>query len=128
MTNDILVVDDSAVMRAMLIRVLRLSGLPIGTVHEAGDGVQALALLAAHSVDLALLDINMPVMNGDELLDRIRADAGMARLPVIIVSTERSDARIESFARRGAAFITKPFTPEQIRAAAVRAVEGVAHA
>ena len=127
MANDILVVDDSAVMRAMLIRVLRLSGLSIGSVYEAADGVQALTCLAGHDVDLALLDINMPVMNGDELLDRIRADARTARLPVIVVSTERSDTRIESFERRGAVFINKPFTPEQIRAAAVRATNGVAH-
>ena len=125
--HDVLVVDDSAVMRAMLIRVLRVSGLPIGTVYEAGDGQSALALLAAHPVDLALVDINMPVMTGDELLDRIRADERTRRLPVVIVSTERSDTRIESFERRGAAYIHKPFTPEQIRAAASRAMGDVAH-
>lgn len=128
MTHDILVVDDSAVMRAMLIRVLHLSGLEIGTVYQAGDGRQALDVLGAHGVDLALLDINMPVMDGDELLDHIRADERTRRLAVVVVSTERSDARIESIERRGAAFIHKPFTPEQIRAAAARAMEGVVHA
>ena len=128
MPHDVLVVDDSAVMRAMLIRVLKLSGLPIGTVHQAGDGQSALAVLAAHTVDLALIDINMPVMNGDELLDRIRADERTQRLAVVVVSTERSDTRIESFERRGAAYIHKPFTPEEIRAAASKAMGEVTHA
>jgi two-component system, chemotaxis family, chemotaxis protein CheY len=126
-TYDILVVDDSAVMRAMLIRVLRISGLPIGTVHEAGDGVRALDVLSAHKVDLALVDINMPIMNGDELLDRIRETPALVDLPVLIVSTEHSDTRIGSVMRRGAGFVHKPFTAEQIRAAALRAI-GVPHA
>jgi two-component system chemotaxis response regulator CheY len=119
---DILVVDDSTVMRAMLIRVLRLSGLPLGTVHEAGDGARALEILRAHRIDLALVDINMPIMNGDELLDRIRATPELAELPVLIVSTEHSDTRIDSVLRRGAGFVHKPFTPEQIRSAALRAI------
>ena len=50
MPYNVLVVDDSAVMRAMLVRVLRMSGLPLGTVYEAGDGARALDLLAAHDV------------------------------------------------------------------------------
>jgi two-component system, chemotaxis family, chemotaxis protein CheY len=126
-TYDILVVDDSAVMRAMLIRVLRLSGLPIGNVHEAGDGARALEVLREKRIGLALVDINMPIMNGDELLDQIRATPELVDLPVLIVSTEHSDTRIDSVKRRGAGFVHKPFTPEQIRAAALSAI-GVTHA
>ncbi len=59
-----LVVDDSAVMRRMIIRTLELSGVPVGDIHEAGHGKEALAVLDEHWVDLALVDINMPVMNG----------------------------------------------------------------
>jgi two-component system, chemotaxis family, chemotaxis protein CheY len=126
-TYEILVVDDSAVMRAMLTRVLRLSGLPIGGVHEAGDGARALEILLQRRIDLALVDINMPIMTGDELLDHIRETPSLAELPVLIVSTERSDTRIDSVLRRGAGFVNKPFTPEQIRAAALRVI-GVNHA
>src|SRR5262249_30872763 len=113
MAYNVLVVDDSAVMRAMLIRVLRMSALPLGVVYEAGDGARALDLLSEHDIDVALVDINMPVMDGDELIDRIRANPDTAMLPIIVVSTERSDTRIESIGRRGASFISKPFTPEQ---------------
>jgi two-component system chemotaxis response regulator CheY len=127
MSYDVLVVDDSAVMRRMLIRVLGMSGLPLGVVHEAGDGAEALRLLETHPVQLALVDINMPGMSGDELIDRIRADARTATLPIVVVSTERSTTRVESFARRRAGYVSKPFTPEQILAATLAAV-GVAHA
>lgn len=117
MAINVLVVDDSAVMRAMLIRTLRLSAIPLGDVLEAGDGVEALARLEAHHVDLALVDINMPVMNGDKLIDVMRGDPKLAGVQVIVVSTEGSQARVDSLRERGVRFIHKPFTPGQIRAA-----------
>jgi two-component system chemotaxis response regulator CheY len=116
MAISLLVVDDSAVMRAMLIRTLRASGLPIQTVHEAGNGNEALALLAGAEVDVALIDVNMPGMNGVELIDAMRADPALAHVAIVVVSTEGSEARIASFAEKGARFIHKPFGPEQVRA------------
>ncbi len=65
-------VDDSAVMRTMIRRTLSLCGLALGEVYEAANGVEALDRLGEHWVDLALLDVNMPVMDGEELLIRIR--------------------------------------------------------
>jgi two-component system chemotaxis response regulator CheY len=127
MALNVLVVDDSAVMRSMLIRTLRLSGLPLTNVHQAGDGAEALALLAEHDVDLALVDINMPVMNGEQLIQRVRADARLAGVALIVVSTEGSETRIEALKARGASFIHKPFTPEQVRTTVLR-VLGVADA
>jgi two-component system, chemotaxis family, chemotaxis protein CheY len=121
MALTVLVVDDSAVMRSMLIRTLRLSGLPLTNVYQAGDGAEALKLLAAHDVDLALVDINMPVMNGEQLIRHVRADA------LIVVSTEGSETRIEALKALGAWFIHKPFTPEQVRSTVLR-VLGVADA
>ena len=118
---NILVVDDSAVMRAMIVRTLRLSGLPLGEVHEAADGEAALERLRRSWVDLVLLDINMPVMGGEEVVDHLRADPETADLKVIVVSTERSDARIERLAAKGVAFVPKPFTPECLRDAILRA-------
>lgn len=127
MALHVLVVDDSAVMRAMLVRTLRLSGLPLGTVHEAGNGVDALAILAAHPVDLALVDINMPVMNGEQLINHVRANPRLAGLVIVVVSTEGSETRIEALKARGVAFVHKPFTAEQVRATVLQ-VLGVADA
>jgi len=127
MALNVLVVDDSAVMRSMLIRTLRLSGLPLTNVYQAGDGAEALTLLASHDVDLALVDINMPVMNGEQLIQRVRADARLAGVALIVVSTEGSETRIEALKARGASFIHKPFTPEQVRSTVLR-VLGVADA
>lgn len=127
MALNVLVVDDSAVMRSMLIRTLRLSGLPLTNVYQAGDGAEALTLLAEHDVDLALVDINMPVMNGEQLIQRVRADARLAGVALIVVSTEGSETRIEALKAKGASFIHKPFTPEQVRTTVLR-VLGVADA
>ena len=123
---NVLVVDDSAVMRAMIVRTLRLSGLPLGDVHEAGNGEEALARLRESWVDLMLLDINMPIMNGEEVIDHLRADPETADLKIIVVSTERSDARIERLAAKGADFVHKPFTPEMLRDAILRTT-GLTH-
>ena len=123
---NVLVVDDSAVMRAMIVRTLRMSGLPLGEVHEAADGEEALARLRASWIDLMLLDINMPIMNGEEVVDRLRADPETADLRIIVVSTERSDARIERLATKGATFVQKPFTPEELRDEILR-ITGVSH-
>jgi two-component system chemotaxis response regulator CheY len=111
MPYSILVVDDSAVMRAMILRTLRLSGLRIARTAEAGNGAEALERLAADPYDLALVDLNMPVMNGEELIDRIRDHPVTARLPILVVSTESSETRIAAIRERGVSFVHKPFTP-----------------
>ena len=115
MALNILVVDDSAVMRAMIIKTLHLSGLQLNEIHQAGDGEAALEKLDAGWIDLMLLDINMPVMNGEEALRRLRQNPENADLPVIIVSTEGSDTRIAALRELGAEFVHKPFTPETLR-------------
>ncbi|GIX47034.1 MAG: response regulator [Candidatus Tectimicrobiota bacterium] len=127
MALNVLVVDDSAVMRAMVIKTLRLSGLPLGEVHEASNGEEALRQLDAHWIDLALIDLNMPVMDGEALLACLRRNPETAQLPVIVVSTEGSTTRIEALRRQGAAFVHKPFTPEQLRGVILE-VTGVADA
>jgi two-component system chemotaxis response regulator CheY len=116
MALNVLVVDDSAVMRAMIIKTLRLCGLALNDIHEAGNGEEALRMLDQHWIDLVLLDINMPVMNGEEALSRLRHNPETADLPVIVVSTEGSGARIATLRQYGAEFIHKPFTPETMRA------------
>jgi two-component system chemotaxis response regulator CheY len=115
MSLNILVVDDSSVMRAMIVKTMRMSGLPIGDVFQAGNGEEGLAALQSHWVDLVIADINMPVMNGEEMIGRMRANPESRDIPTLVVSTEGSETRIERLRGLGAEFIHKPFTPEIIR-------------
>lgn len=124
MTLNVLVVDDSAVMRAMIIRTLRMTGVSLGQIHEAGNGAEALEVLRNKWVDLALVDINMPVMNGEELIEAVRDDELTRDLSIIVVSTESSETRIERILNHGAEFVHKPFTAESLRKMIIR-VTGV---
>lgn len=125
MALNILVVDDSSVMRAIIIKTLRLSQLPLGEVHEANNGQDALRVVEGNWIDLALVDINMPVMDGEEMINRLRQNPATADLPVIIVSTEGSDTRKEALRRKGAGFVQKPFTPETLRDAVLGTLGGL---
>ena len=124
MALDVLVVDDSAMMRAIITKTLRLSGLPLGKVFEAANGEEGLRLIGENWIDVVLVDINMPVMNGEEMLDRIRQNPETADLPIVVVSTESSATRIDMVHKKGAGFIHKPFNPETIRET-VRRLTGV---
>jgi two-component system chemotaxis response regulator CheY len=111
-----LVVDDSAAIRKILQRVLRQTGMAIRTIHEAGDGQEALALLAAEEVDLILSDINMPKMDGLELLALVKAEAQWRRIPVVMITTEGGETRVAEAVKLGAAgYVRKPFTADQIK-------------
>jgi two-component system chemotaxis response regulator CheY len=116
MQFNILIVDDSAVMRAMIQKTLRLSGLPIGDVHQAANGLEGLQKAAEVWSDLILADINMPVMTGIEMIEHLRAKPETRDIPIIVVSTESSETRVAWLAERGVSFVHKPFTPEQLRA------------
>ncbi len=126
MSLNVLVVDDSSVTRTMIIKTLRMAGVPLGEIYQAGDGREGLAVLQEHWIDLALVDINMPVMNGEEMIEQIRANPAWADLPIVVISTEGSQTRIEHLEQRGAKFVHKPFTPEIIREV-VREITGVSH-
>jgi two-component system chemotaxis response regulator CheY len=115
MSLNVLIVDDSAVMRSMIVKTLRLAGLAVGEIHEAANGQEGLDVLDGQWVDLVLADINMPVMNGEEMIDRIRSNPAWKDLPVIVISTEGSQTRIESLRRKNTKFVHKPFSPEVLR-------------
>lgn len=120
MPLNILVVDDSAVMRAMIIRILRLTGLSLGEIYEASNGQEGLDLLDKNWVDLALIDINMPVMNGEQMIDSVRNSQATADLPIIVVSTESNAGRIEAIRQKNVEFVHKPFAPEILRQAVLQ--------
>lgn len=115
MALNTLVVDDSAVMRSIIIKTLKLAELPLGDIWEAKNGEEGLRVLQDNWVDLAMIDIHMPVMDGEEMLTKIRANDQYKNLPVIIVSSESDPARIEKMMTLGATFIHKPFTPEVLK-------------
>jgi len=115
MAINILIVDDSAVMRSMVQKAMQLSGLAIGEIHQASNGQEGLAALEAHWVDLVIADINMPVMNGEEMIANMHTKPDLKAIPTIVISTEGSRTRIDRLQSKGVRFIHKPFSPETIR-------------
>ena len=116
MDSDVLVVDDSAAIRKILTRVLRQTGMAIQTIHEAGDGQEALAVMAQHRVDLVLSDINMPKMDGLQLLASLKASPQWQNIPVVMITTEGGETKVAEAVKLGAAgYVRKPFTADQIK-------------
>ena len=115
MAVNILIVDDSGVMRSMIAKTIRLSGLALGEIHQAGNGQEGLDVLSQSWIDLVIADINMPVMNGEEMIDRMLEDPDLQDVPIVVVSTEGSKTRVKRLQNKAIRFIHKPFTPEAIR-------------
>ena len=127
MDSDVLVVDDSAAIRKILTRVLRQTGMAIQTIHEAGDGQEALAMMAQHRVDLVLSDINMPKMDGLQLLASLKASPQWHHIPVVMITTEGGETKVAEAVRLGAAgYVRKPFTADQIKEKLVGLLEPAA--
>ncbi|WP_298927219.1 chemotaxis response regulator CheY [uncultured Ramlibacter sp.] len=104
-----LIVDDFSTMRRIVRNLLKEAGF--ANADEAEDGVAALAKLRAGSFDFVVSDINMPNMNGFELLAQIRADAALKALPVLMITAEARKEDIVMAAQIGASgYIVKPFT------------------
>ncbi len=116
MAMDVLIVDDSAAIRKILQRVLRQTEMPIGNILEAGDGVEALALLEQQQVGLILSDINMPNMDGLEMLGKVKSMEAYKSVPVIMITTEGNQNKVMEAVSLGASgYVRKPFTTEQIK-------------
>jgi two-component system chemotaxis response regulator CheY len=111
-----LIVDDSSVMRKIVERSLRQAGIELSEVMEAGSGVEALAALQQKKPDLILSDINMPAMNGLEFVKKLQEVPGMKDVPVVMITTEASEAHVVEALSYGAkGYIRKPFTPDQVK-------------
>jgi two-component system chemotaxis response regulator CheY len=115
MSYSILVVDDSPLIRKMMKRALGLSSLDLGTIHEATNGKEALEVLQKEWIDVVLADIHMPVMTGAELIELMSRDDLLGKIPVVVISAERSEPAIAHLKQLGiCAHLMKPFTPEQV--------------
>lgn len=116
MAFNILIVDDSRSMRAVIKKVICMSGFKVDQCLEAENGKEALDLLSSHWVDIILSDINMPVMNGFEMLEALGKDSLLGSIPVVVISTEGREERMRDAYVLGAKrFIKKPFLPEDIK-------------
>jgi two-component system chemotaxis response regulator CheY len=115
MPLDILIIDDSTAIRKVLQRVLRQTKIPIAKVLEAANGSEALSVLAQNSVGLILSDLNMPVMDGLQLLAAVKANAAWKEVPFFMITTEGSQAKVMEAIRLGATgYVLKPFYAEQL--------------
>ena len=116
MAKTLMIVDDSATMRKIIMRTMRMSGLDFDQTVEAGNGAEALEKLKGSAVDIVLCDINMPEMGGMELVKKVREMPSCENTKIIMVSTESSQELIDGVIADGAnGFITKPFTPEKFQ-------------
>ena len=116
MSFNVLIVDDSNSMRAVIKKIISISGFKIDRCIEAGNGKEALEALTDNWVDVIVSDINMPEMNGFELLKTLKEDDLLKNIPVILITTESSEGRMRDAFNLGAkGFIKKPFTPEEVK-------------
>lgn len=115
MKGTILVVDDSAMMRKVVLRTLKMAGVEFDAVLEAGNGNEALDCLRASPVELIMCDINMPVMSGLQLLQQIKDEKLAVGVPIVMVTTESSEPQVRQAILAGArGYIRKPFSIEHI--------------
>jgi len=113
---NVLITDDSAAVRKILRRVMLQTELPLGNIYEAADGLEALRCLRFNTVNLILSDINMPNMDGLQLLRKLKRNAEFRHIPVIMITTEGGQAKVLEAVQKGAAgYVRKPFTAEQIQ-------------
>jgi two-component system chemotaxis response regulator CheY len=116
MSFNVLIVDDSNSMRAVIKKIITISGFQMDKCLEAANGREAMEKLADNWVDVIVSDINMPEVNGLELLDQLSRNEMLREIPVIMITTEGSEERMkEAFARGAKGFIKKPFLPEEIK-------------
>ncbi len=116
MSFNVLIVDDSFSMRSVIKKVLSMSGFRMDQCFDASNGREGLAVLDKEWVDVILSDINMPEMNGLEMLRQMKENPVYQNIPVIVISTEGSGDRIsEAFSNGAKGFIKKPFLPEDLK-------------
>ena len=115
--SSVLIVEDSATTRALLRNVIEDLGEDLVTT-EAASGFEALKLLPTDEFDLIITDINMPDINGLELINFVKTTPRYRNIPIIIVTTEKSKEDKERGLALGAsAYVTKPFKPEELQEA-----------
>lgn len=115
MSATVLVVDDSQTVRQQVGVALSQAGF---SIVEAADGVQGVARIEQGGVDCVICDVNMPNMNGIEMVEKVKGDARFANLPIIMLTTEGAMELIQRAKKAGASgWIVKPFKADLLTAA-----------
>lgn len=115
MSCNVLIVDDSPILRKAIKKVVRLAGIEDDRIHEAGNGQEALDILETVWIDLVLLDLNMPVMDGEQFANELRKRPDLSGVAVVIVSTEANKERLDRLKALGVVdSLHKPFEPEDL--------------
>ncbi len=124
MNYDILVVDDSKAALFLFKKIIGLSGAPVNKLLTAENGLNAIEVLKKNKVDLIMTDINMPEMDGFELLEYLKKDDMFKEIPVIVITTEGRGKYIDKAKELGAVnYLKKPFQPEQVKRLILEALE-----
>ena len=111
---NILIVEDCQVMQIMIKRAMKISELKPEHIYTACNGREGIKILMREKIDLVILDMNMPVMDGMEMLEILRSNFETKNVPVLVVSTESNVQRVEEMMKYGIEYIHKPFTPESL--------------
>ena len=112
MLKSVLIVDDSTMARMLIRRCVEIAGWADASFHEASNGKEALAVLEENSIDLVLTDLNMPVMDGEELLTAVRSDGKYDDLPLVVITSAGNVPKEEQLRQAGAtAILGKPISP-----------------
>lgn len=115
MNCNVLIVDDSAILRKAIRKVVRLAGIEDDRIHDAGNGQEALEVLETVWIDLVLLDMNMPVMDGEQFAIELRKNPDLADVAIVVVSTEANKDRLDRMRELGVIdVLRKPFEPEDL--------------
>ncbi len=114
MSKNILIIEDSSTMRSMISAIIEEMGGFV--ITEAGSGFEALKILPTQNFDLIITDINMPDINGLEIVNFVKNHPNYRNIPLIIVTTERSEEdRKKGLALGAADYVTKPFKSEDLQ-------------
>lgn len=120
---NVLVVDDSMSARNHIARVLRDMG--IKNITKAENGLDAIAKLAEATFDLIVTDLNMPEMDGQQLIEHVRHEIGNTYIPIMMVTSEQNEARLSNVQQAGvSAICDKPFEPKTVRDILCRILDG----
>jgi two-component system chemotaxis response regulator CheY len=117
MKLNVLIVEDDAAMRVVLRSIVKNAeyGAEIGEIFEAENGKIGLEVLEREQIDLMLVDIYMPVMDGMEMLDYTYDHPEWSQIPAIVVSTENDEDRVDAILRKGLGFVHKPLTHKLLK-------------